>query len=189
MRACISRRAAGVALLSPISTVTRLRRPVNAVLLSDSVVVRNAVGIATVNGGQLISYATTRSTTISGVHLENNVIGLLVDGTGEASNGARVIIRDSVVSGNAADGIQAHSASGKAPAFVLIEHTTLVNNTGIGIHADSPRATMLPKDNTITGNATGISATNGGQLISYGNNTNNNNVGPEGAPTGFFSQM
>jgi len=26
-------------------------------------------------------------------------------------------------------------------------------------------------------------------LISYGNNKNNNNIGPEGAPTGLYSQM
>jgi len=25
--------------------------------------------------------------------------------------------------------------------------------------------------------------------LSYGNNTNNNNIGSEGAPTGFFSLM
>ena len=48
---------------------------------------------------------------------------------------------------------------------------------------------MLLKENTIARNGMGINATNGGQLISYGNNTNNNNIGPEGAPTGFLSQM
>jgi len=26
-------------------------------------------------------------------------------------------------------------------------------------------------------------------FVSYGNNKNNNNIGPEGSPTGFFSQM
>jgi len=30
---------------------------------------------------------------------------------------------------------------------------------------------------------------NSGQLISYGNNKNNTNIGAEGAPTGLFSQM
>ena len=41
----------------------------------------------------------------------------------------------------------------------------------------------------VTRIAIGISAVNGGQLISYGNNKNNNNIGAEGAPTGFYSQM
>jgi len=51
------------------------------------------------------------------------------------------------------------------------------------------RATILLNDNTITRNGTGISATNSGQLISYGNNKNNDNLGPEGAPTGLFGPM
>ena len=71
----------------------------------------------------------------------------------------------------------------------MIDHTSSVGNAGNGILADGPRATILLNDNTITRNGTGISAINSGQLISYGNNKNNNNVGPEGAPTGFFSQM
>ena len=123
------------------------------------------------------------------VHLENNVIGLWVDGFHGNPNGAHVIVRDSVISGNAGDGIQARSMPGAAPVFVLVEHTSSVNNGGIGIHADGPHATILLKDNTITRNGIGINAVNSGQLISYGNNTNNNNLGSEGAPTGFFSQM
>jgi len=71
----------------------------------------------------------------------------------------------------------------------MVEHTTSVDNAGVGVHGDGPHATILLNDDTITQNGTGISATNSGQLLSYGNNKNNNNVGPEGAPTGFFSQM
>ena len=55
--------------------------------------------------------------------------------------------------------------------------------------ANGPRATILLNDNSIKRNGTGISAVNSGQLISYGNNSNNNNLGAEGAPTGFFNPM
>ena len=38
-------------------------------------------------------------------------------------------------------------------------------------------------DSTITRNAVGISTANSRQLISYGNNRINNNIGPDGAAT------
>jgi len=123
------------------------------------------------------------------VHLENNVVALLIDGSINPGNGAHVVVRDSVVSGNASDGIRAFTVAGKAPAFIVVEHSSVVNNFGTGIKADGPHATILLNDNTITRNGAGIAAANGGQLISYGNNKNNNNIGPEGAPTGSYSQM
>jgi len=123
------------------------------------------------------------------VRLENNVRGLWVDGSASSGAGSHVIIRDSVVSGNAADGILATSGPGQAPSFIVVEQTSSVNNAGTGIRADGARATILLDGNSIKRNGAGLSATNSGQLISYGNNKNNTNVGPEGAPTGFFSQM
>jgi len=157
--------------------------------VSDSIIFNNGSG--TESGGIWIVLFGTDSANVvlDRVHLENNVLGLLADGTQSTGNGAHVVIRDSVVSGNVSDGIRAVSRPGQAPAFVLVEHTSSVSNVAIGIHADGPRATILLKDNTVSRNGAGISATNSGQLISYGNNTNNNNLGPEGAPTGFFSQM
>jgi len=38
-------------------------------------------------------------------------------------------------------------------------------------------------------NAVGVSAVNGGQLVSYGNNKVNNNIGPDGRPTGSYSPI
>src|SRR5262249_42821882 len=123
------------------------------------------------------------------VHLENNVRGLWVDGTDSTGNGAHVIVRDSVVSGNAADGIIATSASGQAPAFLMVERTSSVNNAGAGILANGPRATMLLADDTIVRNGTGINAVNGGQVISYGSNKVNNNIGADGTATGNYSPL
>ena len=70
-----------------------------------------------------------------------------------------------------------------------MERTSSLNNAGTGILADGPRATMLLNDNTVARNGAGISAVNGGQLISYGNNRVNNNLGADGVPTGNFSPI
>ena len=121
------------------------------------------------------------------VHLENNVDGLLIVGSLGTGAGARVLVRDSVFSGNAANGIHALTAAGASAAFEVVERSSFVNNAGVGILTDGPRATVLLKDSTLTLNGTGVSTVNGGQLISYGTNTNNNNLGPEGAATGFYS--
>ena len=157
--------------------------------VSDTIIFNNGSSAAT--GGIRIAPqgAGSANVVLNRIYLENNVRGLWVDGTGGTGNGAHVVIRDSVLSGNAGDGILAISASGKAPAFVVVEHSSMLNNSGTGIRADGPRATILLNDNTITRNAAGISAINSGQIISFGNNKNFNNFGPEGAPTGFFSQM
>jgi len=114
---------------------------------------------------------------------------LWVDGTSGTGNGAHVVIRDSVVSGNVGDGVLATSAPGKAPAFIVVGRTSSVNNAGNGILANGPHGTVLVADSIITRNGTGISAVNSGQLISYGNNRVNNNLGPDGTPTGNYSPI
>jgi len=50
-----------------------------------------------------------------------------------------------------------------------------------------PHAVVLVSGSTITRNGVGIDVIAGGQLISYGNNRNNNNIGAEGTATAFFS--
>ena len=65
----------------------------------------------------------------------------------------------------------------------------MVGNAGSGIDVDGPHAVVFLRDSLITRNGTGVSAVNGGQLISYGNNVNNNNVGAEGSATATFVQF
>src|SRR5262249_5476625 len=161
------------------------------VFISDTIVFNNGSFAGT--GG--ISIAATGSGTtginvvLDRVHLENNVVGLRADGSFGTGNGVHLLIRDSVVSGNASNGIEALSAPGKAPAFIIVEHTSSVNNGGTGILANGPRATILLDGNVVGRNGVGISAVNSGQLISYGNNKVNNNLGADGAPTGSYSPI
>jgi len=172
----------GVGLLFEPSGNSRL-------MVSDTILSNN--GTVATTGGIVVQPLGTgiANVVLDRVHLENNVRGLWVDGSQAAGGGAHVVLRDSVVAANVGDGVLATSAAGKAPAFIVVERSSALNNAGTGIRADGPQATILLNDNTITRNGAGISATNSGQLISYGNNKNNNNVGPEGAPTGSFSQM
>ena len=157
--------------------------------VSDTIIFNNGSTAGT--GGIVIQPPGTGSAAVvlDRTHLENNVVGLLVDGSASTGNGVHLVLRDSVVSGNASDGVRALTASGHAPAFLVVEHSSTVNNAGAGILANGPHATIILNDDTITRNATGMSAVNGGQIISFGNNKNFNNLGPEGAPTGLFSQM
>jgi len=155
--------------------------------VSDTIIFNN--GSTSLTGRILIEPHATSSANVvlDRVHLENNVDGLRIDSRFGSGPGAHVVVRDSVFSGNAANGIHAQTTAGKSPAFALVEHSTMVNNGQSGILADGPGATLLLSDSTITRNGTGVSTVNSGQLISYGNNRNNNNLGAEGTPTGFLS--
>jgi len=166
-----------------------LLRSGGQLFVSETIIFNNGSTAGT--GGVLIQPQGTASINVvlDRVHLENNVVGLQVSSTGGTASGAHVVIRDSVVSGNAGDGIQAVSAPGQAPAFIVVERTSVVNNAGTGIVAAGPHATMLLNDNTVARNAVGIAAGFGGQLISYGNNKVNNNLGPDGVPTGSYSPI
>ena len=152
--------------------------------VSDTIVINN--GSNAVSGGIEIlpSGSGSANVVLDRVHLENNVDGLRIDGTlASAGNGAHVVVRESVMSGNAANGIRAVTAAGKPPAFAIVERSSMVNNLANGILADGPGATLLLKDSTVSRNNVGISTVNSGQLISYRNNRINNNIGPDGTPT------
>jgi len=120
------------------------------------------------------------------VHVENNVDGLLIDGTFSVGTGSHVVVRESVFSGNAANGIHAFTVPGGASAFAYVERSSSVDNAQSGILAEGPGATVLLNDSTVARNSLGITTANSGQLISYRNNRINNNVGPDGTPTGFY---
>ena len=157
--------------------------------VSDSIIFNNGSGAGT--GGIVIQPTGSGGANVAldRVHLENNVLGLYVDGSQSAGNGGHVVVRDSVVSGNAAGGILAFTLTRFAPAFLVVEHTSSVNNGGTGILANGPHATMLLDGTLVARNGVGISAVNGGQLISYGNNKVNNNLGVDGIPTGSYSPL
>ena len=157
--------------------------------VSDTLIFNNGRGVAS-GGIVIVPLGTaTAGAVLDRVRLENNVIGLRVAGGSSTGNGAHAVLRDSVVSGNASHGISATSSLGQAPALIAVERTSSVNNAGTGIIAVGPHAVVLLHDNTVARNGVGISATATGQLISYGNNKVNNNLGADGVPTGSYSPI
>ena len=157
--------------------------------ISDTIIFNNGKA-ATTSGGIRLSNQSAGSTkaVLDRVHVENNVQGMMIDASFNAQRNVRVIVRDSVISGNAANGIHALTqAIRSSSAFAVVEGTTIVNNRQNGILADGPGATLLLSDSTVARNGVGISTVNSGQLISYRNNRINNNIGPDGAPTSLFS--
>ena len=152
--------------------------------VSDTLIYNNG-SVAHTGGIRIWSFGGHAKVVLDRVRLENNVVGLDVDGTG-ATGGAHVILRNSTVSGNAGHGISAFTTAGKGPALIVVEGTASVGNAGSGILADGPGATILLGKSSITRNGAGVTTANSGQLISYGDNQNNNNIGPEGTPTSSY---
>jgi len=110
MQNCVVRNYLGYGIVSQPSGTTRTR-----LFISDTTIynVGSTGGTSGIylgpNGDAGVDAVLDR------VHLENNVIGLWADGFNGAGYGVHVVLRDSVVSGNASDGIWAHSAPGKSP--------------------------------------------------------------------------
>jgi hypothetical protein len=154
---------------------------VSSLFLSDSIIYNNGSGAS--SGGIFVTPAGTgsASVTLDHVHIENNVVGLKVDGSnGNSTATASVTVRDSVISGNAGNGLWATSTSGKARALVFVKNSAMVNNTGSGVQADggSPHGTVILSNVTVARNkGNGVSTSGSGAIFSYGNNNINNNDG------------
>ena len=155
-----------------------------SLFLSDTIIFNNGSG--TTSAGILLSAQISGSikAVLNRVQLENNVIGLHVSGFSGPGN-VRATVRDSAIVGNAGNGIQVSINNGAA-SFAFVERSTLANNAGTGLQATGVHAVILVSDSTITKNGTGVNAAAGGQLISFGNNRNANNIGAEGVATGLF---
>ncbi|HET8940490.1 MAG TPA: right-handed parallel beta-helix repeat-containing protein [Rudaea sp.] len=117
----------------------------------------------------------TANAILQNVRMVSNAgFGLQVQGS------ATVTLRDSVVSGNAGDGVVGSSAS--AATNLMLDHSIVSSNGGNGVVVQGAAALAQLSDSTITRNAQGIHATGGAVVISFGNNRNFNNA-INGAPT------
>src|SRR5262249_35434889 len=170
--------------------------------VSDTLIYNNGVGgtFAHLSGGVILTSQNGSAITavLARVQLENNVNGLLAINLNTGGGKLHVTVRDSTVAGNASDGISAQNpgfaGSPGTGTIVFIDGTTLVNNTGSGVHADGDGTVVLLSDSTLTNNGTsgsltdgGVNRTNSGRVWSCANNRNTNNVGPEGTATATLS--
>ena len=153
-----------------------------ALFVSDSIIFNN--GNVSDTGGIWITVFGAGSATVvlDRVHLENNVFGLLADGTQSTGKGIHVTVRDSVVSGNASNGIWAfRPTAGGSSTVILVDRTAALNNAGAGVLADTSGVVQI-SNSTIEYNGSGASVVNGGRLFSYGNNVIDNNLGEDLSP-------
>jgi hypothetical protein len=130
----------------------------SALFVSDTVINGNKnTGILVSAGG-----AVAVNGVLNRISASRNGVGILANGSS-----AKLTIADTV-SGNNTYGVGANSAA------VIIRNSTLSNNT-VGVAADQS-ATVRIGQSTVTANATGWISTNGGQVLSYGNNNVSGNT-------------
>jgi hypothetical protein len=126
---------------------------------------------------------------ISGASAKVTLDRVLVEGAGGngiafagITGGINATVRESVSSGSAGSGITATGNVG-SPLNVMIDRSASVNNGNTGIVSDS--AQIRIGDSTVSGNNLGLSAVNGGTILSFvTNKINANFTGGDGAPTG-----
>jgi hypothetical protein len=131
--------------------------------ISNSQVINNSFGITVApSNGQIASVALNRVEVSANANDGLSLIGGgIVAGT----------MRDSLVASNNADGIQTSATQ----VFFTIEESSIIANLANGIHAGSALSNLNVTASTISGNGTGITATQG-SIVSFGNNTLNGNA-------------
>jgi hypothetical protein len=95
-------------------------------------------------------------------------------------------LSDSVVANNNGNGISVATPVGKMPTILMVRNATIANNVGNGLEANGTGSTgsavIRVTKSTITNNGTGLVVFNGGQIISFGDNSLAGNT-TDGAPT------
>ncbi len=115
---------------------------------------------------------------IEGVHAVQNTTG--IRGNGTTGPGAIAIsVKDSEAAGNSGAGFNATAgAGGQATDLMLDDVVSSGNGTGMRVDA----ATARLGSSVVSGNGVGLSAVNGGSLLSYGDNQVNGNSSDGSAP-------
>ncbi|MBV9633629.1 MAG: hypothetical protein JOZ40_03285 [Methylobacteriaceae bacterium] len=109
------------------------------------------------------------------VEVRGNFFGIKAIGGNYSGNVINMTIRDSVSSGNGANGIVGTGTASGAVIVMMIDHSTSSHNGGFGVIADGPKTTIRMGNSSIAGNIDGVGVSNGGVLQSYGTNRINGN--------------
>jgi hypothetical protein len=109
--------------------------------------------------------------TVERSRIENNFFGIIADGSGGGTIGG--VVRDSVVSGSANNGI---TTSSTGTSTTLVVQNASVAANAFGLAAAGPNAGILVTRSAINYNGTGVF----GAIYSYGDNSLNGN-GADGA--------
>jgi hypothetical protein len=120
-----------------------------------------------VNGGMRATLRNVRVSNNSGTALSINTAG------STSAFGSIVAVENGSFSGNAA-GVLVNAPVASNTAVLMLDHSEVSNNSGIGISATGSGRIRVGHT-SITGNATGVSVGAGAFINTYGNNRNDGN--------------
>jgi hypothetical protein len=152
--------------------------------IADSVFTNN--GLAGSGGGVIVQPAAgiTAGVVIERTQLTGNTYGIIANGF--ASGTALVEVRYSTIADSVFDGIWAVTQG--TTASVVVEHSASVRNGGSGANAQGAGAYVSLRDSTVDWNATGLTASGGGLILSYQNNLIAGNLSPGVTPLSVNQQ-
>jgi len=130
----------------------------------------------------------TARVVLNNVRVTNNVNhGLFVNTTGATNaNGSTVRIINSQFTNNA-NGINILQPAGTQSVGMMITGSDMSNNVAIGLNAAGAGVIVRVDGSAISGNATGVAASSGAQILSYGTNLLDGNPTVGAANNGAFT--
>ena len=140
---------------------------------SSSFSISNTIASDNPNNGIVVQPAASAAVTgvIANAITDNNIgDGIFVGGAGASLN---VTVADSVASNNGNIGVSAFSLG--APAAAVMLRNSVASNNFTGLQAVGS-AILRVAHSVVTGNSTGVNATSGGTLDSYGDNDIDGNM-------------
>jgi hypothetical protein len=152
--------------------------------IADSVFNNN--GTSSGGGGVIIqpSAGVTAGAVIERTQVTGNTYGIIANGF--ASGTALVEVRYSTIANSVYDGIWAVTQG--TTASVVVEHSASVRNGGSGANAQGAGAYVSLRDSTVDWNATGLTTSGGGLVLSYQNNLIAGNLSPGVTPLSVSQQ-
>src|SRR5262245_18987042 len=146
------------------------QRTAGSLAIKDTVVSNNTqTGILALPGG-----ASTLKVNLDRVQMHGNGnAGIAL------TSGVQGVVNNSLATSNV------HGFFADSNSVLNVDHSAAFGNTSTGINAQTG-ATIRLFDSTIASNATGLSATSGGSILSYGQNRIDGNGAGNGPPTGVL---
>jgi hypothetical protein len=149
--------------------------------VTDSVVTNN--GLPASGGGIVIEPGGSVRVTIERSRVEQNTYGVFANGM-DSSGPIVVQIHDSLVAGNAFNGISAFTAAPpKATTSITVDRTSSILNGQAGILAQGVRGVVLLGNSTVMSNGIGLSTADSGTIFSYQNNQLSGNASDGASPS------
>jgi hypothetical protein len=150
----------------------------NSHIFIKDTVLRNA------HSGIVLGFANSATITASldNVRVENNSTdGILVQ-----TNAVTASVRNSVIAGNGT-GVNVQTFGSTTQQVLNLESSIVSGNSSDGILSDGANSTINITNVTVVKNGTGLSVTNGGHIVSFGNNKVTDNT-TNGSPTKTIAQ-